>query len=251
MAAGNIWVVLGPPGSGKGTYSQILAERFGMQHLSTGDLARDAARDPKHADLKKLIDAGQLLPDEAIIELLSERLQPSAPEGKTPAAILDGFPRSVAQAKLLGKVSLALVFELGDKHILAKIGGRCVCSACKKTYNVCDIADDEDGVYLPPILPRNADAAAAMGASAEQLACDNCGNRLSRRSDDAVEVAAERLRLHHAREGEIVDFYRRSDVLLEHKVRHGVADMPALEARIRAFLQSAAHNAGSTQPSKL
>mmetsp|Transcript_136883 Transcript_136883/g.437932 ORF Transcript_136883/g.437932 Transcript_136883/m.437932 type:complete len:258 (-) Transcript_136883:89-862(-) len=234
-----IWVILGPPGSGKGTYASLLASRFGVLHLSTGDLARGAAKEPGHEELRRLMDAGELLPDSMIVVLLRERLNSlagtSTAAGVT-AVLLDGFPRSLPQAQLLHEdlqpVSLAIRIHLSDKHILAKIAGRHVCEKCGRGYNTVDVKDPEEGVYMPPMLPK----ASPSPSSSSALICD-CGGALVRRGDDGQEVAELRLKKHHSSEGPVAEFFRRRGVLLEHNVRRGVEDLDDLAVRIRAFLK--------------
>lgn len=230
-----VWAILGPPGSGKGTFASRLAPLFGLKHLSTGDLAREAAKEPGHSELRRLMNSGQLLPDATIITLLREWLAKGKAAGAS-GVLLDGFPRNLAQAQMLNElypVQLALRIHLSDKHILAKLAGRLVCGTCGNGYNTTDIRDTEDGVCMPPLLPRSV----PPGADIEQLRCD-CGGRLSRRRDDAPEVAARRLVSHHAEEGPIMEFFRTRQVLVEHRVQRGVEDVGELCERVQGWLRS-------------
>mmetsp|Transcript_57865 Transcript_57865/g.130469 ORF Transcript_57865/g.130469 Transcript_57865/m.130469 type:complete len:283 (-) Transcript_57865:82-930(-) len=237
-----VWVILGPPGSGKGTYAKLLAPRFGLEHLSTGDLAREAAQQPSRADLRSMLEAGQLLPDTVVAALLAERL--AEVPATTSAVLLDGFPRTLSQAQLLEEhlpVALALSVALQDKHILSKIAGRRVCDSCGRTFNVADVQDEENGVFMPPILPRSAGPAACpvSAAPGHELRCD-CGGQLSLRTDDGPKVAEARLARHHAEAGPVIEFFRSRGKLIEHKVHKGVADMGALSIRIQGYLATVA-----------
>lgn len=219
-----IWVLLGPPGSGKGTYASLIAPRFGLDHVSPGELVREALSRPELASQRRAVEAGQLLPDAMVIALLRERLC------KTPACargvLLDGFPRTAEQAKLLdatANVVVALRIHLEDKHILAKIAGRRVCNVCSRSYNLANVCDKEGGVIMPPILPSGGDPSR----------CD-CGALLQARSDDAPAVAAQRLRRDHDASKPVLEFYRQRGVLMDHRVQRGVADMDDLAARLVA-----------------
>ncbi|CAE8720812.1 unnamed protein product, partial [Polarella glacialis] len=236
-----IWVMLGPPGSGKGTYASALAPRFGLDHFSTGDLAREALQKPENAALRQMMNSGQLLPNSVIFQLLKQRLE-QVPDTAS-AVLLDGFPRTVEQAEMLEAirpVSLALQIVLKDRHILDKIAGRRSCGSCRRGFNVVDIHDDEDGVFMPPILPAAAAPGSALDRSQGQhLRCD-CGGNLVKRADDLTEVAAERLRLHHAEAGPLISYYAAQGVLMQHRVRRGVGDMDELSTRLRQRLDEPA-----------
>lgn len=215
---GSCWVIIGPPGSGKGTYAKLLAKRFNLDHFSTGDLAREKLTD---ASLRKLMDDGQLLPDSMIFKLLIERLG-DVPQ-KASGVLLDGFPRTLAQAEMLKQilpVQLALEIQLNDKHILAKTLGRRTCSDCGAGYNVADVHDDVEQVYMPKIL-------SASGPDRCQ-----CGGCLVQRKDDAPHVAQARLDAHHRSFDPILAVYRAQGLLLQHRVKYGVGDMDELYQRI-------------------
>lgn len=240
------WVIIGPPGSGKGTYAKLLAKRFNLDHFSTGDLARELLKEPH---FRAMMNAGQLLPDHAIIPLLLERLRevPASASG----VLLDGFPRTIGQAKLFEKVlrvSIALDIQLKDEHIMAKTAGRRACNSCGAGYNVADVCDHENGVFMPPILPVAAAAMAAKASAAggslddAKLQCD-CGGLLSARTDDRPEVVADRLVAHHQGFSPILQYYKERGLLLQHRVHYGVKDMDGLELQIREHL-----GAGSSAP---
>lgn len=279
-----VWIILGPPGSGKGTYAQLLAKRFGLAHISTGDLARQAAKDVKQTELRRLMGSGSLLPDVLIINLLrghlevlaadlrqeQERLQEClqerralgdlpftdfGPFGPSRSAVvrgvlLDGFPRTLEQAELLQQelqpATIALRIHLSDKHILAKIDGRRVCQQCWRGYNVVDVSDHEEGVFMPPLLPEGVASSPAL-RTASELRC-SCGGSAMRRGDDAPHVAQGRLQRHHATEGPVAGFFARQGVLLEHRVRRGIEDIEDLVSRIQAALggRASAPASGST-----
>lgn len=221
------WVIIGPPGSGKGTYAKCLAKRFNLDHFSTGDLARLKFKDPA---LRGLMEAGQLLPDDEIIPLLLERLK--AVPASASGVLLDGFPRTVQQATYLENllpVSLALEIKLKDKHIMQKTAGRRICSRCGAGYNIADVHDVEDQVYMPPMLP----------AAASSSSC-NCGGPLVSRADDVADVVAARLAVHHKSFAPIIQLYKEQNLLLEYRVHYGVGDMDKLFDNISTFRNSLA-----------
>lgn len=206
---------------------------------------------PENAALKRQLDSGGLLPQSVIWELLQERLR-AVPDSAS-AALIDGFPRTLDQAKMLDtlcSVSIAVQVILKDEHILAKIDGRLTCPSCKRGFNTVHVHDENNQVFMPPILPKNLVAPAAAGLTGfgtqvnlfpeQELYCDcDCGTLLERRPDDAVEVAAARLRNHHEQAGPVLDYYARQGKLLQYFVQHGVQDMDTLAERIRLHLEQA------------
>lgn len=251
------WVLLGPPGSGKGTYAKLLSKRFGgLHHVSTGDLARRAFTGPEHASLRDRMKAGELLPTLTVVELLNSELRRVQPK----AVLLDGFPRTPEQAQLVDEElstsnaqRLAVQIILHEKHILAKIAGRRVCGTCGAGYNLADVDDAEDKVFMPPILPRSAAPApgAAQGSSskrnAAELRCD-CGGCLLKREDDDLDVARQRIKKHVDLEVPVANHFQRQGTLLTYKVHRGVGDIDWLSAQIEAHLQSQQVSATSRLP---
>jgi adenylate kinase len=191
-------VLLGPPGAGKGTQGQYLTERLGIPKISTGDMLRDAAEMGSAVGLeaKQYTDQGRLAPDELIIGLVQERLsQPDLASGY----LLDGFPRTVAQAEALERwladqgESLDAVVDLmvDDEIIVDRISKRWVCPSCHETYHL---------INRPPKVASS---------------CDVCGKTLVQREDDLAEVVRERLRIYHERTEPVTSFYRSRGLLLE------------------------------------
>lgn len=191
-------VLLGPPGAGKGTQAVRLAEAFGLQHLSSGDVLR--AERKSGTELGKRVtqymDSGALVPDEIIVEVILVRvLNPTQPAG----VLLDGFPRTLAQAEALDRalaqagkqVDLVVSLVVPDEPIVNRITGRRLCPTCGAVYHV---------TSLPPAKPG---------------VCDKDGAALIHRTDDTAEVVKERLSAYHAQTRPLEDYYRGKGLMVE------------------------------------
>jgi len=189
-------VLLGAPGSGKGTQGQLLLERYRVPQISTGDLLREAvaAGTPLGKQAKTVMEAGQLVSDDLVLAMMAERLsQADARRG----FILDGFPRNLAQAQALDlllaqlhkPVQLALLIDVEVDTLLQRLSGRRTCNACNRVYNV---------YTSPPKLDER---------------CDECGGKLRHRADDTEETISNRLRVYESQTLPVVEYYRRSNKL--------------------------------------
>lgn len=189
MSHGPRLVLLGRQGAGKGTQGQLLADNYGVEHLSTGDLLRAAAAEgtPAGLEAKEFMDAGELVPDATVIRVVEERF---TGDFLRRGFVLDGFPRTLAQAEELERVldgqalDLVLDLEVPREIVLDRIAGRRVCENCGATYHV----------TLPP---------------EHDWTCDNCGGRVVQRDDDTEEAVQRRLELYEVETVPIIDFYRR------------------------------------------
>lgn len=187
-------ILFGPPGAGKGTQGQLLAERRGLVRLSTGDLLRDALRDgtPLGREAKKFMDAGELVPDDVILGLVREIMQ----DGGGRSFIFDGFPRTEAQAEGLSRlvddlgrrIDAVIVLEVPDDTLVRRLSGRMWCSECGAVYNV------------------HTDPPAKAGV------CDACGGELIQRADDREETVRRRLDVYRAQTEPVLAWYERSGV---------------------------------------
>jgi adenylate kinase len=190
-------ILLGPPGAGKGTQARMLEEKFGLVQLSTGDLLREAVAAGTEAGLaaKAVMEKGELVSDEIVIAILSDRLdQPDVTKG----TILDGFPRTEAQAAALDtlladrgqKIDAAISLEVDDEAMVARVSGRYTCAACGEGYH------DE---FKQP---------ATAGT------CDKCqGTEFKRRADDNAETVRTRLSAYHAQTAPLISYYAARDAL--------------------------------------
>lgn len=193
-----IVVMLGPPGAGKGTQAELLAERLNLVHLSTGDVLRDAiARSTPLGRLAQpYMDRGELVPDDVMIGLIRERL---SNHGTSRGAILDGFPRTLAQAQALNQalaglgqcVDWVIYLRVPVEELLERISGRYVCPRCAATYH------------------RRGSPPRVEGR------CDACGAELQQRPDDRVEVVRRRLDVYFEQTAPLIEFYRGKGVLTE------------------------------------
>jgi len=178
-------ILLGAPGSGKGTQAGVLSEKFGIPVISTGNILREEiaqASDIGRA-AKAIIDSWQLVPDEVVIEIVRKRLsRPDCAAG----FILDGFPRTIAQAESLEKltdVDCALSLEVSDGEIERRMSGRRVCPRCGASFHL---------LYNPP---------------KSEGVCSECGEKLIQRSDDAEQTVRARLAQYHAKTEPLKGFY--------------------------------------------
>ena len=185
-------ILLGAPGAGKGTQAEILCRKLGIPTISTGNILRAAIKDgtPTGLKAKSYIDAGALVPDEVIIGIVDERLAQADCAG---GYILDGVPRTIAQAEALEKAGITfdavVSIEISEEEILSRMTGRRVCEACGSSYNVVAVPPRREGV------------------------CDNCGGRLIQRKDDTPETVRERLKVYHTETEPLVDFYAQRGLL--------------------------------------
>ena len=157
-------IFLGPPGAGKGTHAQRLMHELGIPQISTGDMLRQAMKAGTEMGLaaKRYIDAGELVPDDVVIGIVKDRL---AAEDCQNGYILDGFPRTVAQAEALdtfARIDAALNLSLPDEVIVGRLSGRRVCLKCGATYHISQLNGRED--------------------------CEACGEKLVQRKDDSLET---------------------------------------------------------------
>ena len=191
-------IFLGPPGAGKGTQAQALASEWGVPHVATGDMLREAvaAKTPLGLEAKRHMDSGGLVPDEVVIGLVGERLaQPDAKAG----VVLDGFPRTVAQAEALdaqfARTGLSLdrvvYFNVSREELLRRLTGRRVCRGCGRTY------------HLVSAPPKVADK------------CDVCGGELYQRVDDREDTVATRLDVYQKQTSPLLEYYRGRNLLSE------------------------------------
>ncbi|UWQ30739.1 adenylate kinase [Leisingera sp. M527] len=204
-----VLILLGPPGAGKGTQARMLEEKFGYVQLSTGDLLREAvaAGTPAGLAAKAVMEAGQLVSDEIVINILRDRLtEPDCTKG----VILDGFPRTTVQAAALDellaetqqKINAAISLEVDDAAMVTRISGRYTCGGCGEGYH--------DSFKQP----------------AEAGKCDKCGStEMKRRADDNAETVASRLEAYHAQTAPLIDYYGGKDVLQTTNAMGDIADI--------------------------
>ena len=199
-------VILGAPGAGKGTQAGLLADRLGIPTISTGNLLRAAMQQGTELgkQVKEAMDAGKLVSDELIIQLVKERL---GQEDCKNGYLLDGFPRTLAQAKALSgfaKIDGALSIEVSDSEIEHRMEGRRICSQCQATYHVEDNPPKVEGI------------------------CDKCGGQLVIRKDDTHDVVENRLHIYHEETEPVKEYYRQEGLLLAVRGQKKLADTTQL-----------------------
>lgn len=190
-------IFLGAPGSGKGTQAKRLAEKLKLEHISTGDIFREAIRKESQLGVmaRKYMDAGQLVPDDVVLGIIKEELLTKDRKGY----IFDGFPRTAAQAEGLDKIfgelgsGISKVIKLGvpDEVIVKRLGSRLICRNCGHDFNT---------ESKPPRVPG---------------ICDICGGELYRRPDDAAEIVQNRLSVYREKTRPIENYYRSKGLLAE------------------------------------
>ena len=192
-------IIFGPPGSGKGTYSSRLRDKFGLVKISTGDIFREEVKNKTvlGSKIESYLREGKLIPDEIVISVVNQRV--CALEN----FILDGYPRTVEQANALDevtKIDAIIKINAHEEVLIEKISARRICSnpGCDGNYNIADIHKVIDGIeyILPPILPK------------EDMKCDKCGSQLVQRDDDRPEVIRERLKVYEQQSKPVIGYYK-------------------------------------------
>ena len=189
-------IMLGAPGAGKGTQAKMIAEKYGLPHISTGDIFRANIKNGTELgkEAKEYMDKGLLVPDELTVRLLLDRV---AKEDCKNGYVLDGFPRTIPQAEVLDaeleklgeKVDYAVNVDVPDENIVNRMSGRRACLSCGATYHIVSIAPKKEGV------------------------CDVCGSELVLRDDDRPETVQNRLKVYHEQTQPLIDFYEKKGVL--------------------------------------
>lgn len=200
-------IMLGAPGAGKGTQAEIICEKLHIPAISTGNIIRAALKSGTEAGkrLKAYTDAGQLVPDEVVIDIIRERLaQPDCANG----FVLDGFPRTIAQAEALDamgvRIDKVIDIEVSDDRITTRMSGRRVCEKCGASYHLLYKKPGTDG------------------------ACDTCGGALIQRRDDHPDTVRERLRVYHEQTEPLKTYYQQQGKLRIVQGQEEVADTTRL-----------------------
>lgn len=191
-------IMLGAPGAGKGTQAKMIAAKYGIPHISTGDIFRANIKNGTElgAKAKEYMDKGLLVPDELVVDLVIDRFkEPDCEKGY----VLDGFPRTIPQAEALDKaltaigenVDYAINVEVPDDNIINRMGGRRACVGCGATYHI---------VYSP---------------TKEEGKCDTCGAELIIRDDDKPETVKNRLAVYHEQTQPLIDYYTNKGIIKE------------------------------------
>ena len=189
-------IMLGAPGAGKGTQAQMIADKYGIPHVSTGDIFRENVKNGTELGMKAktYMDQGLLVPDELVVDLVVDRVnQADCADGY----VLDGFPRTIPQAealtealKRLGqKVDYAIDVNVPDENIINRMSGRRACVGCGATYHMVYAPTKQDGI------------------------CDTCGGELILRDDDKPETVGKRLNVYHEQTQPLIDYYTREGIL--------------------------------------
>jgi adenylate kinase len=216
-------VLLGPPGAGKGTQAARLVDRYGLDHISTGDLLRwhKAERTPLGEEARRYMDAGELVPDDLVLRMLVDRLDPNGG-----GFILDGFPRTVAQAEALDRalkepaasLDAVLNLDLDPEIAVQRLAARRTCPVCQSAYNA---------LTAPPRVPET---------------CDQDGTRLLQRDDDREDVVRRRMEVFEDQTAPLRDYYRRAGLLRSIDAKGSESEVAA---NAFAALDDLAHDHGA------
>ena len=185
-------ILLGAPGAGKGTQAEKISEALHIPQISTGNIIREALKSGSEVGLKakSFIESGKLVPDEVVIDIIKERI---AKEDCAEGFILDGFPRTIAQAEALDSMGVSidkvLDINVADEVIASRLSGRRVCEACGSSYHLVSKKPAVDGV------------------------CDKCGGTLIQRKDDHPDTVADRLKVYHEQTEPLKAYYQKKGLL--------------------------------------
>ncbi|MCM1122162.1 MAG: adenylate kinase [Eubacterium sp.] len=211
-------IMLGAPGAGKGTQAKMIAGKYDIPHVSTGDIFRANIKNGTELGMeaKKYMDQGLLVPDELTVKILLDRV---AKEDCRNGYVLDGFPRTIPQAEVLDKaltelgdqIDYAIDVDVPDENIIKRMSGRRACPSCGATYHIEHIPPKKEGI------------------------CDTCGEELVLRDDDKPETVQNRLSVYHEQTQPLIDFYAAKGIL---KTVDGTMDMKDVFDAVTAILQA-------------
>ena len=209
-------IMLGAPGAGKGTQAKMIADKYGVPHISTGDIFRANIKNGTELGMeaKKYMDQGLLVPDELTVRILLDRV---AQDDCKNGYVLDGFPRTIPQAEVLDSeltklgdhIDYAINVDVPDENIVKRMSGRRACLTCGATYHIQHVPPKKEGI------------------------CDVCGSELVLRDDDKPETVKNRLNVYHEQTQPLIDFYTEKGVL---KTVDGTVPMEEVFAAITAIL---------------
>ena len=209
-------IMLGAPGAGKGTQAKMIADKYGVPHISTGDIFRANIKNGTELGMeaKKYMDQGLLVPDELTVRILLDRV---AQDDCKNGYVLDGFPRTIPQAEVLDSeltklgdhIDYAIYVDVPDENIVKRMSGRRACLTCGATYHIEHVPPKKEGI------------------------CDVCGSELVLRDDDKPETVKNRLNVYHEQTQPLIDFYTEKGVL---KTVDGTVPMEEVFAAITAIL---------------
>lgn len=209
-------IMLGAPGAGKGTQAKMIADKYGVPHISTGDIFRANIKNGTELGMeaKKYMDQGLLVPDELTVRILLDRV---AQDDCKNGYVLDGFPRAIPQAEVLDSeltklgdhIDYAINVDVPDENIVKRMSGRRACLTCGATYHIEHVPPKKEGI------------------------CDVCGSELVLRDDDKPETVKNRLNVYHEQTQPLIDFYTEKGVL---KTVDGTVPMEEVFAAITAIL---------------
>lgn len=211
-------IMLGAPGAGKGTQAKMIAEKYQVPHVSTGDIFRANIKNGTELGMeaKKYMDQGLLVPDELTVKILLDRV--AADDCKN-GYVLDGFPRTIPQAEVLDKalaelnesIDYAINVDVPDENIVKRMSGRRACVTCGATYHIEHVPPKQEGI------------------------CDKCNSQLILRDDDKPETVLNRLKVYHEQTQPLIDFYDAKGVL---KSVDGTVDMQDVFNAIVSILEA-------------
>lgn len=211
-------IMLGAPGAGKGTQAKMIAAKYSIPHISTGDIFRANIKEGTELGMeaKKYMDNGQLVPDELTVRILLDRV---AKDDCKNGYVLDGFPRTIPQAEVLDaevaklgeKIDFAIDVDVPDENIIKRMSGRRACLKCGATYHIEHVPPKKEGI------------------------CDTCGSELVLRDDDKPETVKERLNVYHKQTQPLIDFYNKKGIM---KSVCGTKDVNDVFADIVAILEA-------------
>ena len=199
------FIFLGPPGAGKGTLAAAVSAAYGIPHISTGEIFRAAikAKTPLGKKVQAIIDSGALVGDDITVELVRERLEQKDTQN---GFILDGFPRTIAQAlEKIAHIDAAINFDIDDDAVVERLSGRRVCRSCGHNFHI---------TFMPP---------------EKENICTHCGGELYIRDDDKIDAISNRLTVYREQTAPLIDFYRTKNLLTD------IDAKPATETVLLSF----------------